>query len=198
MLGHFLFSGDEVDKKVSMLSGGERSRLALAKLVLSQGNLLLLDEPTNHLDILAGEALEEALKGYTGTLVFASHDRRLIAQIATRLWVVEDGTLVSFEGTLEEYDASRAAPKPQERPPETPTQSRPAMSKNRERDLQAQVLALEKAVEEQEALIDDLGKQINVASERGDLEAVMELGIQYETAEMRLASLLEDWTELAD
>ncbi len=197
MLGHFLFSGPDVEKKVSMLSGGERSRLALAKLVLSQGNLLLLDEPTNHLDIPAREALEDALEGYTGTLVFASHDRRLIAQIATRLWVIEDGSLVSFEGTLEEYDAARAPARAPERASEA-SKPRPAMSKNRQRDLEAQVLALETKIEEQEAHIEDLGTQINAASEKGDLEAVMEFGVSYETAQLKLDQLLEEWTALAD
>jgi ATP-binding cassette subfamily F protein 3 len=196
MLGRFLFSGDEVDKRVSMLSGGERSRLALAKLVLSQGNLLLLDEPTNHLDIPAREALEDALDAYTGTLVFASHDRRLIARIATRLWVIEDGSLVSFEGTLEEYDASRAPAKAVERAPEA-VKTKPAMSKNRERELQEQIAALEVAIEEQEAHIEGLGAQVNAASERGELEAVIELGAKYDAAQITLDRLLEEWTQLA-
>ena len=197
MLGHFLFSGDDVDKKVSMLSGGERSRLALAKLVLSQGNLLLLDEPTNHLDIPAREALEDALDTYTGTLVFASHDRRLISRIATRLWVIEDGKLVSFEGTLEEYDALRSAPKTPDRAPEA-SKPKPALSKNRERELQEQIALLETAIEDQEAQIEDLGAQINDASERGDIEAVMDLGARYEVAQLKLDRLLEEWTQLAD
>jgi ATP-binding cassette subfamily F protein 3 len=198
MLGHFLFSGPDVDKKVSMLSGGERSRLALAKLVLSQGNLLLLDEPTNHLDIPAREALEDALDGYTGTLVFASHDRRLINQIATRLWVVEDGTLVSFEGTLEEYDASRQPLRATERAAEAPPKPKPVMSKNRQRDLEVQIADLESRIEAQEGHIEDLGARINDASEQGDLEAVMELGVAYETAQLKLDQLLEEWTALVD
>jgi ATP-binding cassette subfamily F protein 3 len=197
MLGHFLFSGDEVDKRVSMLSGGERSRLALAKLVLSQGNLLLLDEPTNHLDIPAREALEDALVDYTGTLIFASHDRRLIARIATRLWVIEDGRLVALEGTLEEYDASRAPVKASDRPVEAP-RSRRAMSKNRERELQEQVAVLETAIEQQESLIDELGAQINEASETGNIDAVLDLGARYDAAQLRLDRMLEEWTQLAD
>ena len=199
MLGHFLFSGAEVDKKISMLSGGERSRLALAKLVLSQGNLLLLDEPTNHLDIPAREAVEDALEDYTGTLVFASHDRRLINQIATRLWVVEDGTLVSFEGTLEEYDASRQPAKATDRTPEALRKPSPAMSKNRQRDLEPQMLAIEARIEEQEASSRSSAASINDASESAPTsKPVMELGVTYETAQLKLDQLLEEWTALAD
>ncbi|HEX5369766.1 MAG TPA: ABC-F family ATP-binding cassette domain-containing protein, partial [Dehalococcoidia bacterium] len=128
LAGRFLFSGDDVLKRVSDLSGGERSRLALAKLVRSAANLLLLDEPTNHLDIPSREALEEALSSFPGTLLFASHDRRLIAGLATRLWMVEDGRLTSFDGSLEEYDRARSeqemaaaaaasTPQPQQRRP---------------------------------------------------------------------------------
>jgi ATP-binding cassette subfamily F protein 3 len=164
--------------------------------VLSQGNLLLLDEPTNHLDIPAREALEDALESYTGTLVFASHDRRLISRIATRLWVIEDGTIVSFEGTLEEYDAARAPAKPQKRPVEAP-KPRPAMSKNRERDLQDRIDALETSIEAVETLIDDLGKRINAASGRGDATAVRDLGVEYEEARAELERLVEAWTQLA-
>jgi ATP-binding cassette, subfamily F, member 3 len=196
LLGRFLFSGDDVDKRVSMLSGGERSRLALAKLVLSRANLLLLDEPTNHLDIPAREALEDALESYRGTLVFASHDRRLIARLATRLWVIEDGALVSFEGTLEEYDAARAAVKAPE-PATGRPRERPAISKNRERELQESIAGLEAAIEEQEASLEDLGTQIDAASERGDIEAVIELGARYEAVQLKLGRLVEDWTTLA-
>ena len=197
MLGRFLFSGDDVDKKVSMLSGGERSRLALAKLVLSQGNLLLLDEPTNHLDIPAREALEDALEAYTGTLVFASHDRRLISRIATRLWVIEEGSLVSFEGTLEEYDAARMPSKPAERPLE-PVKLRPGMSKNRERELRERIEALEGAIEAQDRQLEELGGQINAASKRGDLSSVHELGERYKATRAETERLLEEWTAAVD
>jgi ATP-binding cassette subfamily F protein 3 len=197
LLGRFLFSGDDVDKKVAMLSGGERSRLALAKLVLSRANLLLLDEPTNHLDIPAREALEDALEAYKGTLVFASHDRRLIGRIATRLWVIEDGTLIPFDGTLEEYDASRTSSGARDRPRVVPGE-RPVLSKNRERELQERIAALEAAIEEQEALLDGLAARVDDASARGDIEAVIDLGARYEAAQSKLQSMLEDWTRLAD
>lgn len=97
-LARLLFRGDDVFKKVAVLSGGERSRLAMALLLLLRGNLLLLDEPTNHLDLESREVLARVLDEYTGTLLMVSHDRDLIEQLAERLWIVEDGKLRVYHG----------------------------------------------------------------------------------------------------
>lgn len=105
LLGRFLFSGDEVEKQVKVLSGGERNRLTLAKLVLSKANFLLLDEPTNHLDMASREALESAIKDFPGTLLFASHDRYFIDTLATHLWIWQDGVIHVFKGSYSEYRA---------------------------------------------------------------------------------------------
>jgi ATP-binding cassette subfamily F protein 3 len=101
--GSFLFSGDDAEKKVGVLSGGERARVALAKLLLRPANLLLLDEPTNHLDLDSSEALIEALKGYGGTLVFVSHNRSFVNQLATVIWEVKDGGILPFPGNLDDW-----------------------------------------------------------------------------------------------
>ncbi len=101
VLGQFLFKGDDVFKSVSVLSGGERVRLSLVKLMLRRDNLLILDEPTNHLDILGKEALEKALKDYTGTLIFVSHDRYFIEKLATDILVIQDHKVIHTEKTLE-------------------------------------------------------------------------------------------------
>src|SRR5690606_37393885 len=103
ILGAFLFSGDDVDKKISVLSGGERARVALARLLIRPGNLLLMDEPTNHLDLESSEELAESLAGYDGTMVFVSHNRSLIRRLATRIWAVADGKVETYSGTLDEY-----------------------------------------------------------------------------------------------
>ena len=103
LLGRFLFSGDDQFKSVATLSGGERSRVALAKLLLRPNNLLLLDEPTNHLDIATRERLEDTLSGYSGTLVVATHDRYLINRLATRVLEVADGAVKSYMGTYADY-----------------------------------------------------------------------------------------------
>jgi ATP-binding cassette subfamily F protein 3 len=109
-LGAFLFSGDDVEKKVSVLSGGEKARLALAKLLLRPRNFLVLDEPTNHLDVESCDVLEEALRGYTGTLLFISHDRDFIDALATRVVEVKGGALRSFPGTYSDYARAGAQP----------------------------------------------------------------------------------------
>jgi len=108
ILGSFLFSGDEVEKKVKVLSGGERNRLALAILLLRPANLLLLDEPTNHLDLLSKEVLLQALKGYSGTLVFVSHDRYFVDQLATRVIEVGGGEIGSWPGNYEDFLQAKA------------------------------------------------------------------------------------------
>ncbi|MBF6592725.1 MAG: ABC-F family ATP-binding cassette domain-containing protein, partial [Ktedonobacterales bacterium] len=109
LLGRFLFSGDEQLKPVRALSGGERSRVALAKLLLRPSNLLLLDEPTNHLDIATRDRLEETLAGYPGTLLFVTHDRYLVDRLATRVVEVGEGTIRVYEGGYAEYRRARAA-----------------------------------------------------------------------------------------
>lgn len=104
-LARFMFRGEDVWKSVGVLSGGERNRLTLAKLVLAQANLLLLDEPTNHLDIPSREALEESLGQYEGTLVFVSHDRYLLTSLARRVWVVEEGHVADHPCSYADYRA---------------------------------------------------------------------------------------------
>jgi ATP-binding cassette subfamily F protein 3 len=103
VLGAFLFSGDDVDKPIGVLSGGERARVALAKLLLVPSNLLLMDEPTNHLDLDSAEMLIEALKGYGGTLVFVSHNRSFVNGLSTQVWDVVDGKVVPHTGNLDDY-----------------------------------------------------------------------------------------------
>jgi ATP-binding cassette subfamily F protein 3 len=103
ILGAFLFSDDDVEKKIAVLSGGERARVALARLLIKPGNLLLMDEPTNHLDLASSEALAESLESYDGTLIFVSHNRAFVRRLATRIWNVEGGTVETYPGTLDEY-----------------------------------------------------------------------------------------------
>ena len=106
LLGIFQFSGEDVFKKVEVLSGGEKNRVALARLTLDPGNFLLLDEPTNHPDLPTREALEDALAGYAGTLLFVSHDRYFINKVATRVVTFRDGRLLSYRGGYDDYLAA--------------------------------------------------------------------------------------------
>jgi ATP-binding cassette subfamily F protein 3 len=108
-LGKYLFSGDDVFKTVSMLSGGERGRLALAKLALQDSNLLLLDEPTNHLDIPSQEVLQSVLDAYQGTILLVTHDRYLVDALATQIWEIdpEESHLSVFKGTYSQMKEER-------------------------------------------------------------------------------------------
>ena len=103
VLGAFLFSGDDVEKKIGVLSGGERARVALARLLLVPANLLLMDEPTNHLDLDSSEMLIEALQQYGGTILFVSHNRSFINQLATHVWDVRDHSVAPYAGNLDDY-----------------------------------------------------------------------------------------------
>jgi ATP-binding cassette subfamily F protein 3 len=104
LLGAFLFSGDAVDKKVKVLSGGEKARVALAKTIASKANFLMLDEPTNHLDIHSVDLLVEALNKYEGTIILVSHDRYFISRIANKIWEIEDHKIREFKGTYAEWE----------------------------------------------------------------------------------------------
>jgi len=120
ILGCFLFSEDDVFKTIGVLSGGERNRYALARMLMMPSNFLLLDEPTNHLDLRAKEVLLEALKDFTGTVVFVSHDRYFIDKLATRVFEVADGGVQIFPGNYEDYlwrkEGRQAEPEPESKP----------------------------------------------------------------------------------
>jgi len=109
VLGAFLFSGDEVDKRIGVLSGGERARVALARLLVVPSNFLLMDEPTNHLDLDSSEALIDALTRYQGTLLFVSHNRSFVNGLATQVWEVREGTIDAQPGDLDDWSRRRAA-----------------------------------------------------------------------------------------
>ena len=100
-LGRLLFPADDANKKVKVCSGGEKNRLSLLKLLLEENNLLLMDEPTNHLDMDSKDTLEEALKGYEGSLIFVSHDREFVSSLANHIIEIKDKKLVHFKGSYE-------------------------------------------------------------------------------------------------
>jgi len=104
LLGSFLFSGDAVEKKIKVLSGGEKARVALAKTIASKANFLMLDEPTNHLDIHSVDLLVEALNKYEGTIILVSHDRYFISRIANKIWEIEDHKILEFKGSYAEWE----------------------------------------------------------------------------------------------
>lgn len=101
--GAFLFSGEDVDKPIGVLSGGEKARVCLAKILVKPGNLLVMDEPTNHLDLISSEILIDALAQFNGTLLFVSHNQAFVNRLATKIWDIRDGDIVEYPGTLYEY-----------------------------------------------------------------------------------------------
>ncbi|MBS1732621.1 MAG: ABC-F family ATP-binding cassette domain-containing protein, partial [Bacteroidetes bacterium] len=104
LLGSFLFSGDTVEKKIKVLSGGEKARVALAKTIASKANFLMLDEPTNHLDIHSVDLLVEALNKYEGSFILVSHDRYFISRLANKIWEIDDHKIREFKGTYKEWE----------------------------------------------------------------------------------------------
>jgi ATP-binding cassette, subfamily F, member 3 len=105
LLGCFLFSGDDADKKIKILSGGEKARVALAKVIVSKANFLMLDEPTNHLDMHSCDLLIEALNKYEGSIILVSHDRYFVAKTANKIWEIVDHEIKEFKGGYEEWVA---------------------------------------------------------------------------------------------
>ena len=202
-LARFLFREGDVYKKVSMLSGGERGRLALAILALQGANFLLLDEPTNHLDIPSQEALQEALEQFDGTILMVSHDRYLVNALATQIWALADGCLRVYSGGYQNYlalreqeaEAAKAAAA-QAREAEKAVRSSDngsQLSKNELRK-QAEALAdLESAIEATEAEIAQIGKALQEATTDESFAKIQPLSEAYAAAEAKLAALLEQW-----
>ena len=207
-LGRFLFSGDDVFKKVGDLSGGERSRVALACLTLREANFLLLDEPTNHLDLASQEILEEVLKEFPGTILLVSHDRYLVDALATHVWMLRDGQLHAYEGGYAAYLKAREREKTAEAE-ETVAPGAPraqdwrerARAERRARRAQEkraeQTAELEKQIEELEARLIALEAELAVASRAREVAKVEELGLSYQQAQAQLQQLLDTWAELA-
>ncbi|MBQ3556507.1 MAG: ABC-F family ATP-binding cassette domain-containing protein [Oscillospiraceae bacterium] len=197
-LAAFNFRGEDVFKQVSVLSGGERSRLRLCMLMDEKINFLILDEPTNHLDIASREWIEEAVEDYDGVLLFVSHDRYFIDRFATRIWELEDGVITDFRGDYRQYLAAKAkcaqavepvVPEQKEKKPDKP--KRPGGTKN----LEKEVAAAERAVAKAEERMFELTEQIEQAA--SDYLKLQELYEQREALEEEILKLYGDWERLS-
>jgi ATP-binding cassette subfamily F protein 3 len=220
MLGSFLFSGQDVDKRVAVLSGGERSRLALAKLLAHPANLLCMDEPTNHLDIASRDVLEDALLAYPGTVVLITHDRHLIRSVADHVIDVRDGTATIYPGDYEYFldktggeEAAAATPDgAQSRMTETAErragERRDAAGKKAEaerrnrfyratKDLRLKVDAVERDLVAAEAEVAGLTKLLADPEVYDVPERAKELAIRHNAAKDRAAALMNDWERLS-
>ncbi len=199
LLGAFLFSGDEVFKKVASLSGGERSRLALAEIVAGEANFLLLDEPTNNLDIPSREALEEALAGYGGTVLIISHDRYLLRRVASRVIELEGGRLHDYPGGYDYYRSHRRveAREPGGRRRAHRRRVRPGQSREQS-VLAARLVAVEGEIEAVERRINRLEKELATAELYADGRRSREVVLEHRELKGMLERLYADWGELME
>jgi ATP-binding cassette subfamily F protein 3 len=201
-LGRFLFRGEDVFKKVSTLSGGERGRLALAKLALSNANLLLLDEPTNHLDIPSQEVLQEVLADFKGTILLVSHDRYLIDALGSQIWeiVPDESALVVYQGTYSQYkafqDAQKASVGVQVKQVSLEQKPRQSAGSSEIRKRKARLHEVEGLIASLESSLDTLGRRLEKPP--ADAAKVQKMGQDYVRMQGELDALLEEWAQLQE
>ena len=203
-LAIFLFHGDDVYKEVASLSGGERARILLLKLMLSQNNFLLLDEPTNHLDITSREALEQALMEYDGTLLVVSHDRYLINKIASRIYYLTEEGAEEYLGNYDFFAEKRRAAQtrqqetvPEERKREKENDYRVQKERRAEqRKLKNRLKETEERIAASELEIKQLEEKFEIPEFAADYEKTMELTARLEEAKALLEELYASWMEL--
>jgi ATP-binding cassette subfamily F protein 3 len=209
-LARFLFSGDDVDRSIGLLSGGERSRLALARLLVEGANLLILDEPTNHLDIQSRETLEEMLSAYDGTVVFVSHDRFFVDRVATRVWEVSAGRIQTYLGNYSDAQYQKARAKvPENAAPakrvEADVAKPVAVAQSREPKragaesttrLQRKLEGIEREIGKLEGKLNELSDAIAIAGLGTNLDALTALSEEYAAAQEALDTAYLQWEEV--
>jgi ATP-binding cassette subfamily F protein 3 len=215
-LARFGFSGDEVQRSASSLSGGERARVALAMIVLSRANLLILDEPTNHLDVESIEALEDALQEYDGTILLVSHDRELLRVLVDRVWVLHERRITDFAGTFGEWEVAsserahaaavnaaeeEALRRMHEKQKTKRKEEDKGQRRNAKRDAQKKAESAEKRVAELEAKIGELttllGDPALYTTDDGKRRA-LKAGTDLDNLKRKLDAALEDWTSATE
>jgi len=202
VLGCFLFSGDEVFKKIKVLSGGEKSRVALAKALISEANFLLLDEPTNHLDMLSVGILVQALQQYEGTFLVVSHDRHFITKVANKIWWIEDHQLKEYPGTYEEYQwwmSQRTSPTKfaikNEKKSKAKVKEKPIKPKS-QTTMKRQVADVEYQIQERETLIKSLETEMTQPEVYQDSDKLSELNDQFQKVKNEVDQLTKEWEVL--
>ena len=213
MLAAFLFTGDDVFKRIKDLSGGERGRVSLAKLMLSHANFLLLDEPTNHLDMESKEILERAIRAFPGTVLYVSHDRYFINRTATRILNLTEHCLVNYIGNYDYYlekkaDAERAAipvtaPAPKGEENESSSTSAEdyktqKAQKAAEKKRRAELEACEQRIAELEETLRGIEEEFLLPENQRDAAALLAIQKRKDSAEEELADCYERWETLAD
>ena len=198
-LARFLFQGEDVFKRVSALSGGERTRLSLARLLITHPNVLILDEPTTHLDIASREALEDTLESFDGTLLFVSHDRHFIGLMAERIWAIEDGMVRPFDGGFSEWTRLNSAPEPERISKRARARHRRRERESRKRErksktsAQVEIVDYESLIHQLETKVSEIEKRLEEASARRDTEAIARLGREYAETQQSIEDAWERW-----
>lgn len=198
-LGSFLFKGDDVFKKVGDLSGGEKARVALLKLMLSGANLFLLDEPTNHLDIKSREALENALLNYEGTMLIVSHDRYLINKLATRILRMDKSGIRIFNGNYDYYVTHYTEPEEKVKEEAKPKENEYRLKKEREsgiRRLNGAISRCEKEIEDIENAVSLKEEELSIPENASSYEKITEISNELEKLKDKQNELFEKWEEL--
>ena len=206
-LGAFLFKGDEVFKPINQMSGGERARVSLLKLMLGGGNFLLLDEPTNHLDTTSREALEESLKSYEGTMLIISHDRYFINKLADRILELKPEGMTEYLGNYDYYMEKRLEKSGQDRG-KTQTETKKsagAIDYKMKKEMQAQerkrrsmLKKTEQEIEETELEMEKVNEQLADPQVTSDYQKLIELSGKLEELKTKQEQLYEQWAELSD
>lgn len=204
VLGCFLFTEDDVFKKIKVLSGGEKSRVALAKTLISEANFLLLDEPTNHLDMLSVSILIQALDQYEGTFLLVSHDRDFISKVANKIWWIEDHELKEYPGTYEEFTwwmsqrETKTKPKSQpaaKKQSEKTKQEKPRTN-NADKQKEKELKKVEEEIAELETKVSELEGQMADPSVYEDQEKFQQLNADYQQKKARLDRVMKEWEKL--
>ncbi|MCT1526776.1 ABC-F family ATP-binding cassette domain-containing protein [Sphingobacterium hotanense] len=207
ILGCFLFTGDDVFKKIKVLSGGEKSRVALAKALTADANFLVLDEPTNHLDMASVNILIQALQQYEGTFIVVSHDRYFLDNVANKIWYIEDKKIKEYPGTYQEYEVwnSKRVIKPEEKQPkkvkEEPKKEKPVLTDDLQKTLQKknrELAALEQKIADQEVAVKNLESELAKEEIYSDAVKLQETTRNYNSEKARYDQFQSDWEKLAE
>ncbi|HMG92750.1 MAG TPA: ABC-F family ATP-binding cassette domain-containing protein [Chryseolinea sp.] len=207
VLGCFLFSDEDVFKKIKVLSGGEKSRVALAKTLLSEANFLLLDEPTNHLDFISENILIQALQQYKGSFVVISHNRFFVSQIANKIWYIEDKQIKEYPGTFDEYEywkkkntLTSAEPAKPEKKVEAPSKPKPVQTPSQEsklKSLEKDLKKIEEQINQLETLRASLENELTKPEVYNNQDKLKQVQAEFNQTISSLAASNKKWEDLA-
>ncbi len=206
VLGCFLFSDEDVFKKIKVLSGGEKSRVALAKTLISEANFLLLDEPTNHLDFISENILIQALQQYQGSFVVVSHNRHFVTQIANKIWYIEDMQIKEYPGTYEDYEYWRKkteltnqpkdTPSKKEVKPVAPTQPKPVKNDSKLKPLERELKKVEDEISVAEAKRKSVETEMAKPEVFSHFETLQKTQQQFDAINTELQNLTKTWEDI--